>query len=196
MFHDIPLPVKERMDFLERLNAEHRKDNVDHWQRLRQVPPETGRFLALLAARAPQGKFLEIGTSGGYSGLWISLALRHLAGTLTTFEIREEKVRLAQETFSKAKVDDIIEIIHGDVLDFLSKYDGVAFCFLDAEKEVYETCYDILVPNMVTGGILIADNIISHKEILEPFAQKAFNDKRVDALVIPIGNGELVCTKV
>jgi len=184
------------MEFLEQLDAEHRRKAADHWERLRQIPPDTGRFLALLAARAPQGKYLEIGTSGGYSGLWISLACRLLGRKLITFEIHEEKVRLARETFIKAGVSDIIEIIHCDARKLLRDYKGIAFCFLDAEKDVYESCYDILVPNMVPGGILVADNIISHKETLISFTQKVFNDKRVDALVIPIGSGELVCTIV
>lgn len=195
MFHDIPEKVKERMEYLEKLDAKHRAEGVGHWERLRQIPPETGRFLALLASRTPQGNNLEIGTSGGYSGLWISLACRAQGKKLITFEKVDQKVQLARETFQTAGVSDIVEVIHGDAREHLSAYESIAFCFLDAEKEVYESCYDIVIPRMVTGGIFVADNIISHKEILSTFTQHAFNDTRVDTLAIPIGSGVLVCTR-
>jgi predicted O-methyltransferase YrrM len=196
MFHDIPEKVKERMEHLEQLNARHRRENAGHWERLRQVPPETGRFLALLASRAPDGINIEIGTSGGYSGLWISLALRMRGQKLITFEIQEGKAQLARETFDHAGVSDMIEIVQGDAREFLPEYDHIAFCFLDAEKEVYQSCYDTVIPRMITGGIFVADNITSHKQILSSFTQNAFTDTRVDALAIPIGSGVLVCTRI
>jgi predicted O-methyltransferase YrrM len=184
------------MEYLEQLDATHRREHTNHWERLRQVPAETGRFLALLASRIPDGVCLEIGASGGYSGLWISLALRRQHKKLVTFEIREEKVRLARETFDLAGVSDMIEIVQGDAREFLHDYDRIAFCFLDAEKEVYQSCYDAVIPRMLPGGIFVADNITSHKKILSSFTKHAFTDTRVDTLAIPIGSGVLVCTRV
>ena len=67
MFHTIPKAIKERMAYLESLDKEDRLAGKSPLVRLRQVPPETGKFLALLAAGAPEGTYLEIGTSGGYS---------------------------------------------------------------------------------------------------------------------------------
>lgn len=196
MFHNIPKAIKERMSYLEKLSQKQKKENTLPVQRLRQIPPETGKFLAILAMTAPQGTYLEIGTSGGYSALWISLGCSVLGRKLVTFEVLKEKVQLAKETFSKARVDDIIKLIHGDARDYLEKYNNISFCFLDAEKEVYQACYDKLIPNMTKGGLLIADNVISHKDILQDMVDKVMNDNRVDALVVPIGSGELVCRKL
>ena len=67
---------------------------------------------------------------------------------------------------------------------------------LDAEKEVYSDCYELIVPRLVKGGLLVADNATSHGEALAPMLQHALNDERVDALIVPIGKGELVCRKV
>ncbi len=61
---------------------------------------------------------------------------------------------------------------------------------------MYGDCYDLIVPRMVSGGILVADNAISHRETLEPMLQMALNDKRVDALIVPVGKGELVCRRL
>ena len=67
---------------------------------------------------------------------------------------------------------------------------------MDAEKEVYEDCYDLIIPNLVKGGLLVADNAINHYETLKPMIDKALLDERVDSLVVPIGKGELLCRKI
>jgi caffeoyl-CoA O-methyltransferase len=76
MFHRIPGEIQERMRYLELLDQKEREQKRPLLQRLRQIPPETGRFIALLAATAPEGTCLEIGTSAGYSTLWLALACR------------------------------------------------------------------------------------------------------------------------
>jgi predicted O-methyltransferase YrrM len=163
---------------------------------LRQIPPVTGKFLALLCASAPKGGVLEVGTSGGYSSLWLSLACRERGDRLTTFEILDEKVARANQTFETAGLSSQIQLIHDDARHVISGYAGVAFCFLDAEKEVYLDVYEKVAPNLVPGGILAADNAINHAESLADFLIRAENDTRVDALVVPIGKGILVCRKL
>lgn len=196
MFHNIPESIKKRMEYLEELDTKDRIDGTPRMERLRQIPPETGQFLSLLAASAPKGEFLEIGTSAGYSTMWIALACKLIGNKIITFEILEEKATLARETFKLTNLEDFIELIEGDAREYIPNYINISFCFLDAEKEVYGDCYDLLIPNMVKGGILIADNAINHYETLKPMLDKALTDKRVDALVVPIGKGELVCRKI
>ncbi|MFX1418234.1 MAG: O-methyltransferase [Promethearchaeota archaeon] len=196
MFHDIPESIKNRMKYLEELDTKDRTDGTPRMMRLRQIPPETGKFLSLLAASAPKGTFIEIGTSAGYSALWIALACKINGNNLITFEILEEKVKLARETFSLSNLNDIVELIDGDARDYIQNYKNISFCFLDAEKEVYEDCYDLIIPNMIKGGILVADNAINHYETLKPMLDKALADERVDALIVPIAKGELVCRKI
>jgi caffeoyl-CoA O-methyltransferase len=149
-----------------------------------------------MAASAPEGDFIEIGTSAGYSTLWLSLACRLRGCRITTFEVLEEKLRLAKETFQLAQVNDQIELIHANALNRLDDYAQIAFCFLDAEKDVYADCYENVVPKLVPGGLLLADNAINHRAILQPVLDRAESDPRVDALVVPIGKGVLVCRKV
>lgn len=196
MFKSIPQRTLDRMKHLEEMDMSQRREEMEGFGRLRQVPPQTGRFIALLCASAPRGACLEIGTSGGYSGIWLSLACRETGRTLTTFEFSNAKVEIAAETFRIAGVDDIVKIVAGDAREHLGEYKNVGFCFLDAEKDAYDECFELVVPNLVKGGILVADNVISHKEILGPWIEKILKDDRVDALVVPIGSGELVCRKV
>jgi predicted O-methyltransferase YrrM len=195
MFHNIPRAVLERMKFLEELDEKDRTDGTPRLQRLRQIPPETGKFLALLAAGAPAGSILEIGTSAGYSTLWLALAAQALGRQVVTFEVLPEKVKLARETFQRAGVEGTVELIAGDAREHLAGYDRIAFAFLDAEKEVYADCYELVIPRLVQGGLFIADNAINHRATLAPMLERALNDERVDALIVPIGKGELVCRK-
>ncbi len=71
MFHDIPQPIADRMRYLVDRDSEDRNSGLTVFQRLRQITPETGQFLAILLAGAPPGDVIEIGTSGGYSTLWL-----------------------------------------------------------------------------------------------------------------------------
>jgi predicted O-methyltransferase YrrM len=98
-------------------------------------------------------------------------------------------------TFDVTGVADVVTLIHGDALQYLSAYKDIGFCFLDAEKQIYEQCYEAVVPSMVPGGLLLADNAISHRDALQPMLDRVLADDRVDALVVPIGSGVLVCRK-
>ena len=107
MFHTIPQPVLERMKSLEEINQRDREDGTPAKKRLRQIPPQTGKFIALMASMAPDGRIIEIGTSAGYSTLWLSLACSDRGRRITTFEILPEKIALAKQTFDLAKIAKI-----------------------------------------------------------------------------------------
>lgn len=196
MFHNIPEVVKKRMEYLEEIDRRDRLDGTPRIKRLRQIPHETGKFISILAACAPKGEFLEIGTSVGYSTLWIALACQLNENKITTFEILKEKAKLARETFQITNLEKIIELIEDDARNYLNRYKNISFCFLDAEKEIYGECYELIIPNMVKGGIFIADNAINHYKTLKPMLDKAMADDRVDSLIMAIGKGELVSRKI
>jgi predicted O-methyltransferase YrrM len=196
MFQTIPPAMMARMQYLEQVDAQDRQDGTPQVDRLRQIPPVTGRFLALLAASVPQGEIIEIGTSAGYSTMWLTLACKISGRPITTFEVLENKIALAQETFRSAGIENCVRLVPGDAREFLPEIKPVAFCFLDADKSIYQDCYDLVVPNLVSGGLFLADNVVSHATELETFLEGAATDERVDAVVVPIGKGLLLCRKV
>ena len=195
MFNDQSADVLEVMHDLEVRDEHDRVNGTPHLERLRQITPDTGRFIALWAAAAPAGAMIEIGTSAGYSALWLAQACRQSGRLLTTFEILPEKARLARETFARTDVTDVVQLVEGDFLDHVDEFRDVAFCFLDAEKDVYEACYDAIVPKMVPGAILVADNATSHRDDLQSLLDRVLADERVDAMVATVGKGELVCRR-
>ena len=115
MFGKIDTKILDRMKYLEELDAADRRDGTERMKRLRQIPPETGRFLAIMASMVPDGDFIEIGTSAGYSTLWLALAAREKNHRVTTFELLEDKIKLAGETFLVSGVNDVVELIGGGI---------------------------------------------------------------------------------
>lgn len=196
MLHNIPPKVLQRMKLLEQHDKTDRVDGTPRLNRLRQVDNETGELLAILLSSSPEGIAVEIGTSAGYSALWLSLGCRVKNRKLYTFELLPEKIALARETFAAAGVEDIITLVEGDAVINLQSLANISFAFIDTEKELYHTCYEILLPRMVKGGLLAADNVESHGDILSTFLSFVKEDARVDSSIIPIGKGLLLCRKV
>ncbi|MBI4804128.1 MAG: class I SAM-dependent methyltransferase [Desulfovibrio sp.] len=195
MFHDLAPAMVERMRVLEARDAADRTDGTPHAQRLRQIPPDTGKFLAIMAGSAPDGEWVEVGSGAGYSAMWISLACRARGRKLTTFELSEEKAAMARETLRLAGIESLVELKKADALAELKKRNTIAFAFLDAERSILEACYELILERMVPGSILCADNVISHKHQIEDFLAKIPHDTRMDSVIVPIGSGVLVCRK-
>ncbi|MGA7720851.1 MAG: class I SAM-dependent methyltransferase [Ignavibacteriaceae bacterium] len=195
MFNEINEKMKLRMKYLENIDRGDRTDGTEKLRRLRQIPPETGKFLSLLASNCPDGNFIEIGTSAGYSTMWISLAAKERKIKVKTFELLEEKINLAKETFNEARISDMVELIEGDALNNLENISDVSFCFIDCEKEIYEKCWDLVSGKVVKNGLIIADNAINHYDTIKPMIDKASADERFDCLIVPICTGELVCRR-
>jgi caffeoyl-CoA O-methyltransferase len=193
MFHNIPPKILSRMTYLEELDAQDRNDGTPHLQRLRQIPPETGKFLAMQARLAPMGHFIEIGTSAAYSTLWLSLAAKERGQTISSYEVLIEKYNLALETVKLTSTQEWIDLKFGNALESIPHLQDIAFCFLDAEKKDYKEYYTQIIPRMVQGGIFLADNVISHYEDVKPMLDIALQDPLVDALIVPIGKGLLMC---
>jgi predicted O-methyltransferase YrrM len=195
MFHELPRAMAERMRALEAMDAADRADGTARELRLRQIPPATGKFLAILAAGAPDGGVIEVGTSAGYSALWLSLACKASKRRLATHELSSAKAALARETFRLADVEAYVELVQGDALELLPRRDHLGFCFLDAERTMLPALFDILIPRLVAGGLITVDNVISHAHEIPGFLPAIEADPRLDSVVVPIGSGVLLCRK-
>jgi caffeoyl-CoA O-methyltransferase len=188
MFHDISANMRQVMRTLEEQAAR------DH-RSLRQVPADVGRCLSLFAMSAPEGAFIELGSSGGYSSLWLSLAARARGVTLTTVDLDEKKVALARENLSRAGAERSVQVVHGEALDYAGRFEAIAFCFSDIEPpELSAKVYDKIVPRLVRGGWLVIDNMTSPR-IQTDLLNRAQTDTRIDCVLLPFPKGDLVCRK-
>jgi len=125
-----------------------------------EVPDADGRMLRVLAESINAKEAVEIGTSTGYSGLWLSLALQTTGGKLTTFEIDAGRAAQARKHFQQAGVDGIVTVIEGDAHKNLQQVKApVDLVFIDAEKEGYPDYLKQMLPKVRPGGLILAHNI-------------------------------------
>jgi caffeoyl-CoA O-methyltransferase len=132
------------------------------------VPDSDGRMLRLLAEAAGAKHVAEIGTSTGYSGLWLCLALQNTGGKLTTFEIDAGRAAMAREHFKKADVDHLVTLIEGDAHQNLARLQGpIDVAFIDAEKTGYVNYLNRLLPLVRPGGLILAHNVEMASDYVE-----------------------------
>lgn len=132
----------------------------------------TGEFLYTLIKTANCKNVIEIGTSNGYSGIWLGKALKETGGKLTTVEFWEKRFSIAHENFKKCGVDELITIVQGsacDVLRELHEDFKIDFAFVDANKKEYIDYFNLIHPHLNVGGFIACDNVLSHKEKTQTF---------------------------
>jgi predicted O-methyltransferase YrrM len=137
-------------------------DDLDRNQRWgnMNVPVEDGRLLRLLVESINAKHVVEIGTSNGYSGIWLCLALRATGGKLTTYEIDRRRAQLARDNFKRAGVDGIVTLVEGDAHIEVSKLrEPMDLLFIDADKEGYLDYLTKLLPLVRPGGLIVAHNM-------------------------------------
>jgi predicted O-methyltransferase YrrM len=138
-------------------------EKLDHFREgTMNVPREDGRMLRLLAEACGAKRVVELGTSNGYSGLWLSLALRKTGGHLTTFDIDRGRFEMAKANFRKAGVDGMITQVFGDAhKEVVRLNDPIDFLFIDADKPGYLDYLTKLLPLVRPGGLILAHNMQS-----------------------------------
>ena len=160
---------------------------------LRSVSPLIGKFLSSLVLIAKPKKILELGCSAGYSTLWMSISAPK--AKIYTTEILKEKIEFAKENFKEAGVKNII-ILEGDITETLKSWKKpVDFVFLDADKDKYLRYYELVFPFIKKGGLIVADNIISHENILRPFLDRIKSDDRIVYSLVKMQSGLLIIYK-
>lgn len=184
---------------LRRLEAEDSADRADgtpRERRLRSVTPEVGRFLHLLVKISGARRIIEVGTSGGYSTIWLASAARETNGRVTTLELDPLKIERARRNLTDADLGSIVTVVEGDARETLKALDPPAdFVFLDLEKELYLDCLEPIVTLLRPGGLLVADNLLSHAQDLASFREAAESHPNLECLLVPIPRGELLCRK-
>lgn len=157
---------------------------------LYNLPREAAHFLHILVMAAGVKNALEVGTSNGYSGVWLAWALRETGGHLTTIEASPQKVAMAQENFARAGRADIVTIVLGDAGKILAKlpgpYDLILF---DADKSPQLGYLQTIFPKLAPGAVIVSDNIETHPRELADYLRFVRNHPDLDSIAVPLGNG-------
>jgi len=161
------------------------------------IDSKTGQFLNLLIKHFKCKNVLEIGTSNGYSGIWMAEALAKTKGHLYTIEShKKERFGLATDNFKKAKLSKYITQILGHAPEVIPKTPKTFdLIFLDATKYEYPDYLKTIIPRTKKGAIIIADNVISHKKELQPFLKNIRKLKNFSSYEFPLGKGILLAVR-
>jgi predicted O-methyltransferase YrrM len=183
--------LQEVMRELEARDCAERAAGLPSAQRMRALVPEAGQFISIIIRAGGMRRILEIGTSHGYSTLWLASAAQAIGGHVDTLELSPERFAAAREHFQRAGLSDAITQQQGDAKQLLLNMEGpYEFIFIDAEKDDYEDYLDLTLGKAAQGGIIMADNVLSHADQLGHYVEKAQHTAGLLSVTVPVGRGE------
>jgi caffeoyl-CoA O-methyltransferase len=154
------------------------------------VAPTTGRFLFSVVAHSTGCEVLEVGGGRGYSTLWLAAGVRYLGGRVVSLEQDAETAADWRRNIEAAGLEEWAELIEGDALDTLAQTDDVFdVVFLDANKEQYELYFGHARRLVEPGGLVLADNVLSHEEILGAYSRARQSDPGLASVTVPLDRG-------
>lgn len=183
-----------------------REDSPMHGLPAISIKPEEGRFLQFVVRAAGVKKAVEIGTLGGYSGIWIARGLAP-GGKLITLERSDKHAAVAREHFQRAGVADRVEVRVGDAHQTLPKVAAEGpfdFCFMDADKSGYDVYLTWALANVRAGGLIAAHNAFRGGDVLNSPGRDADTDAvraaserfarepRLLSTIFPAGDGTVI----
>jgi predicted O-methyltransferase YrrM len=182
---------------LERFAEANDRSVTDRPRRMLNITHDTGEFLSVLVRATHAQRVLEIGTSNGYSTLWLASAAQTIGGRVRTVELSEFKLELATRNFARAGLAGVITQLHDDAGRVLARTGDAAFdlIFLDSERGEYPGWWPHLKRTLRPGGLLVADNATSHAEQMAPFMALVKADPEFVTSLVPVGNGEFLAAR-
>jgi predicted O-methyltransferase YrrM len=182
------------LDELHRHGREHDAALEDRLLRLRNLEPETGRLLNLLVRTLDARSVLELGTSNGYSTIWLAEAAARNGGRVTSVEMDPERTAQAATNLARAQLAEFVDLHVGDAAAVLrdTRDDTVDLVFLDAERPEYPAYWPDLTRVLRRPGLLAIDNAISHAHELVGFAKVVDADERALTALDQTGAGVLL----
>jgi len=190
-------PLQSLMAELEQFGIANDSVMTERPRRMLNIARDTGEFLAVLVRATVARRVLEIGTSNGYSTLWLADAARAINGAVTTVELAEYKVGLARQNFARSGLASYITLVHDDAGPVLGRTADGAFdlVFLDSERPEYVGWWSHLKRVLRPGGLLVVDNATSHVAEMAPFVALVEADSSFTTSLVPVGNGEFLAVK-
>lgn len=164
-------------------------------QRMLNITRDTGEFLAVLVRTTRARDILEIGTSNGYSTLWLADAAG-ADGEVTTVELQAAKYAMALENFTRAGLRERIDALNADAGEVLRVAGDAAydFIFLDSDRAQYAAWWPEIRRVLRPRGLLVVDNAVSHAHEMATFVQ-AVKDDGFRCSLVPVGKGEFLATR-
>ena len=172
---------------------EHDAKSLRREDRRVNITPSTGKFLDLLITDSSPSKILELGTSNGYSTIWLARAAQRVGASLSSVDNSHEKSAAAKSNLERAGLIDNVKLHIDEVGDFLADAldNAYDFVFLDCARKHYMNWADDLL-RVTRFGTMVVDNALSHFEEIQDFYSFIKTQVKLESCLLPIGKGQLV----
>jgi len=180
--------------------------DVPHEDRMLAITKETGELLNMILRLKNAKNMLEVGMSTGYSTIWCAEAISVQSGKIITIEQNPSKIKRAKENFQKAGVTDTITIKKGLAMQILTELslqqrykDFFDFVLIDADKENVKEYFDLILPMVSAGGVIVTDNMLypeKFRQDMKKFSDYLRQNPKLRTITSPIGNGEEITIKL
>jgi len=177
--------AEEQKTFGERLKT----GGIDQF--LLAVGPDTGRLINILVKSLSKPNVLELGTSYGYSGIWLAEAARASGGRVTTMELQDYKSKHAREMAEQAGLASHIDFRVGDAVKMIGELSfGLDFVLVDLWKDLYVPCLEAFYPKLNAGAIVVADNMrVPDPEAAKLYVRAVRAKPGMTSVTLPVGSG-------
>ncbi|MCH8884491.1 MAG: class I SAM-dependent methyltransferase [SAR324 cluster bacterium] len=173
------------------LSSEEFHARIDEF--LLPIGPEAGRLVNLLIKTRGARAIVEVGTSHGYSAVWLAEAARATGGHVTSFDIHAGKQEYARQALERAGLAQFVEFVLGDAQELIPQLPGsVEFALVDHWKSLYVPCYEVLLPKLAPEALIVADNMIFPEDReghIRAYLERVRGTTGMETVTVPIGNG-------
>jgi predicted O-methyltransferase YrrM len=182
---------RKEWELKRRMEAAGDQPNVDEF--LLSVGPATGQLINLLVKEAKSQTILEVGSSYGYSTVWLAEAARETGGRVISLELHQNKQEHARASLVRAGLDGVVDFRLGDARQSLAALnEQVDFVLLDLWKNLYISCFDLFYPKLQPGALVVADNMIfpeSSREHAEAYRKHIRTKAGIESVLLSVGTG-------
>ena len=183
-------PVRALLAELERQGAENDARETDRARKMLNLEPETAQLLSILVRSGGAKRVLEIGTSNGYSTIWLASAVAETGGSVVSVERSADKQAMARENLARAALSEYVELKFGDATAAVRELAGpFDFVLFDADRLSAPEQLRILLPKLTWQVLIAADNALSHPDEIARYLKAVSGLEGFEHLVVPVGKG-------
>ena len=182
--------LQNLLDELERAGAANNAVETDRSRKMLNLESDTARLIAILARAASVTRVIEIGTSNGYSTIWLAWAVAPAGGRVISIEKSPQKHAMARKNLARAGFENQVELRLGDASTIARELPGpFDLVFFDADRVTAPEQLRILLPKLTPRALLLADNVLSHPNEIAGYLNAVIDLTDFEHIVVPVGKG-------
>lgn len=190
MMDTMAASLRVLLDELHERGRKHDERQRRHGNRLRNLEPETAALVSVLVRGSGRTRLLEVGTSNGYSTIWLAWSAARTGGRVISIELDPGRQSLADENLRRAGLRERVDLVLGDATNVVEDLTGpFDLVFFDADRVSVPAQLELLLPKLAPDAMLLADNVLSHPEEIAGYLVAVEALEEFDRLVVPVGKG-------